>query len=661
MGTPVLSEARSAPITPQSPHASSLSAATPARRDWIFAMALSAAVFVAYQPAWNGGFLWDDTAHVTRSDLRSLEGLWSIWFAPGATQQYYPVTHSLFWLLHRLFGDTPLGYHLVNIALHAVAASMAGLILYRLAVPGAWLAAAIFALHPVHVESVAWISEIKNTLSAVFYLGAALAWLSYRKKRNLGQYALALLLFMLALGSKSVTATLPAALLLIAWWQRGRLSWRDDVLPLVPFFLLGIAAGLVTVSVERSLVGAQGAAFDITPIERGLIAGRALWFYASKLTWPVDLVFIYPRWHVNETTWRQYLYPAAAFAVVGTAWTVRRHTRGALAGVLFFAGTLFPALGFFNVYPFLFSFVADHFQYLASLGLITLAAAGWTRLVNERSAWSRRAGSLIAVGVLALLTALTWRQSHVYTDAETLYRATVAGNPDSWMAHNNLAGVLLARGAVDESLPHIEKALALRPDYAEARNNLGLALASRGRSAEALEQFRTALALQPAYAEAHNNIGLLLASGGRVDEAIAHYRRALAIDPTLAAAHLNLAESLNARAQTDEAVAHLRTALAYRPDYAKARNSLGVILAERGKLAEARDQFLAAVTREPGYAEARNNLGIVLARSGRIDEAIAQFERALQDDPGSTSIRNNLAAALASRNGGAEAERRGSR
>src|SRR5438105_12633263 len=171
MGTPVLSEPHSAPIAAQSPHASSLTSAPPTASDWVFAVALSAAVFIAYQPTWNGGFLWDDAAHLTRSDLLSLEGLWSIWFAPGATQQYYPVTHSFFWLLHRLFGDTPIGYDLVNITLHAIAASMAGLILYRLAVPGAWLAAAIFALHPVQVESVAWISEIKNTLSTVFYFG----------------------------------------------------------------------------------------------------------------------------------------------------------------------------------------------------------------------------------------------------------------------------------------------------------------------------------------------------------------------------------------------------------------------------------------------------------------------------------------------------------
>jgi hypothetical protein len=244
---------------------------------------------------------------------------------------------------------------------------LVALVLYRLSVPGAYFAAAIFALHPVQVESVAWITEIKNTLSGVFYLGATIAWLRYRDKGGGTAYALAFLLFILALCSKTVTATLPAALLLIQWWRRGRLERLSDVLPLAPFFIFGVAAGLYTVWVERALIGAEGAAFDLTFIERLLVAGRALWFYAGKLVWPVNLLFIYPRWSVSQNEWRQYIYPAAALAVIVVAWALRKESRGPLAGVLYFAGTLFPALGFFNVYPFQFSFVADHFQYLASI------------------------------------------------------------------------------------------------------------------------------------------------------------------------------------------------------------------------------------------------------------------------------------------------------
>ena len=216
-----------------------------------FVAALALAVLVAYQPVWNGGFLWDDAAHVTRPNLRSRQGLSLIWFAPGATRQYYPLTHSFFWLLHRLWGDTAAAYYLTNIALHVAVASLAALFLSRLAIPGAYFAAAIFALHPVQVESVAWISEIKSTLSAVFYFGAALAWLRYTENRRPRVCALAFALYALALCSKTVTATLPAALLVVEWLRRGQLSWRRDVRPLATFFIVGVAAGLATVWVER--------------------------------------------------------------------------------------------------------------------------------------------------------------------------------------------------------------------------------------------------------------------------------------------------------------------------------------------------------------------------------------------------------------------------
>jgi Flp pilus assembly protein TadD len=619
------------------------------RSDWLFVITLSIAVLLAYQPAWNGGFLWDDAAHVTRADLRSWHGLWSIWSAPGATQQYYPLTHSFFWLQHRLWGDEPSGYHLVNILLHAAAASMVGLLLRQLAVPGAYFAAAIFALHPVQVESVAWISEIKNTLSAVLYLGAAIAWFRYRRTAEARAYALAFVLFALALCSKSVTATLPAALLVVEWWRRGRLSWHQDVVPLVPFFILGISAGLFTAWVERNYVGAEGAAFDLAPVERVLIAGRALWFYAGKLFWPANLAFVYPRWTVSQGVAWQYLYPAAAAAVFAVAWIFRRRARGPLAGMLYFAGTLFPALGFFNVYPFLFSFVADHFQYLASLGLITPVAAGAALALGRRRLWGRPPAIALCVALLCVLAVLTWRQSHVYADSESLYRATIEGNPESWMAHNNLAGVLIARGAFDDAYDHIEKALALKPDYAEARNNLGLVLAHRGRVDDALAEYRKALELRPDYAEAYNNRGFLLASRGSIDEAIADYRRALEIDPGLAGAHRNLAEALIARGRTGEAIVHLRRTIALKPESAEARNRLGVILAEGGELDEARENFLEAVKQRPDYADAHNNLGIVLARTGHIDEAITQFRDALHYNPTSTQIRDNLDAALARR------------
>jgi Flp pilus assembly protein TadD len=625
--------------------------ATLRTRDRMFAVLLLAAVLIAYRPAWNGGFLWDDAAHVTRPELRSWHGLWRIWFDIGATQQYYPLLHSAFWVQHRLWGERPFGYHVVSILLHACVALLAGLMLRRLSVPGAYLAAAIFALHPVHVESVAWISELKNTLSAVFYLTAALAYVRF-KERGPGRtrsYALALFLFALALASKTVTATLPVALLAIDWWRQGGLSWRRDIRPLVPFAVLGAGAGLFTAWMEHYVIGAEGAEFALGFGARALVAGRATWFYLASLVWPAHLTFIYPRWRVDTHAWWQSVYPAAALAGLAALWAWRRHGRGPLAAVLFFVGTLFPVLGFFNVYPFLFSFVADHFQYLASLGIIALGAAGIARLLQRVAGWRRSAGHALCLALLTVLGMLTWRQSRLYADVETLYRATITGNSECWMAYNNLAGVLIERGAIDEALPLVQTALALRPDYPEAYNNLGLAMASRGQIDQAIAQYRRALELRPDYAEAHNNVGLALAGLGEIDQAIGHFRRALEIDAGYPGVHYNLAMALAARGDVDRAVAHLRDAIALRPDYAEAHNGLGVILSNRGYIGEARAHFAKSVEIKPNYADAHNNLGIALARTGRLEEAIGHFRKALELNPGSSEVRNNLLTALASR------------
>jgi hypothetical protein len=345
--------------------------------------ALLLATLLAYYPAWHGGMLWDDNAHITTPELRSAQGLWRIWFDLGATQQYYPVVHSAFWVLFKLWRSSTLGYHLVNIVLHVLSAFLLALILRRLSIPGAWLAAMIFALHPVCVESVAWIAELKNTLSGMFYLGAALAYLQFDERRQKRFYALAAALFILALLSKSVTATLPAGLLIVFWWQRGTICRRRDIVPLLPFFIVGVGGGLFTAWVERTQIGAQGAAFDFSLVERCLIAGRATWFYLAKLCWPANLIFIYQRWQISQDVWWQYLYPLGVLALLAGLWLIRKRSRAPLAAMLFFLATLFPALGFFNVYPFVFSFVADHFQYLASIAIITLFAAASTTFLKR--------------------------------------------------------------------------------------------------------------------------------------------------------------------------------------------------------------------------------------------------------------------------------------
>jgi hypothetical protein len=457
-------------------------------RSWVFAGVLALATLAAYQPAWQGGLLWDDQAHLTPPILTSWNGLRLIWTDFTMTQQYYPIVNSAFWVMNRIWGHDTLGYHLVNILLHTGSAVLVWRLLRRWSVPGAMVAAAAFALHPVHVESVAWMSELKNTMSGVFYLLAVTAYVRFDDTRSRRAYALAMVAFILALGSKTVTATLPAGLLAVLWWRRGRIEWRRDVLPLLPFFGAGVAAGAVTAWLEYSWVGAKGSSFGLTLVERVLLAGRAAWFYAVKVVWPAGLMFNYPRWSISQAVGWQYLYPLALVVVLGGLWAIRGRTRAPLAAAVFFLCTLFPALGFVNVYPFRYSFVADHFQYLASLGLISALAAGLTLAVRK---W--RPGvpeATLAIAVAAPLFMLTFLESRHYADSDTLYRTTIARNPSSLLARTNLSGDLLDRGpeSLAEAEQLAESAVRLGPEDAAAHNNLGLAWQKMGRTEDALRE-----------------------------------------------------------------------------------------------------------------------------------------------------------------------------
>ena len=415
--------------------------APPARHLWLLYLALAAVTLVTYSPALTGEQLWDDDGHLTKLELQSIDGLRRIWLEPGATQQYYPLVHSAFWLMDQAWGAWTPGYHAVNVLLHALSALLLAVLMRRLALPGAVFAAFLFALHPVQAESVAWMTELKNTLSAPLYLGAALAWLRFEERRARAAWIWAIVLFAAALAAKTVTATLPVSLLILRWWRTGRLSW-GDARPLIPFVALGAAAGLTTAWVERHFIGAVGSDFDLSIVERVLLAGRAVWFYASTLAAPIDLAFIYPRWTVDHTVAWQYVFPLALAALAGMLWRFRNRSRGPLATLALYVVALAPALGFVDVFPFRYSYVADHFQYLASLAALGAAAAVLTRVAAGRmeSVPARRG---LAVAALAVLALLTWRESHQYVNAETLYRTTIARNPGAWMAHHNLGELVL--------------------------------------------------------------------------------------------------------------------------------------------------------------------------------------------------------------------------
>ncbi len=551
------------------------------------AAALVVATLAAYAPALDGGFLWDDDVHVSSNrNLRDAAGLRRIWTDATATPQYYPLTHTSFWLQYHVSGLDTRPYHVVNVLLHALAAWLLWRVLALLEVPGAGLAAAILALHPVEVESVAWITERKNVLSAVLVLGSALAYLTWAYRRDdrglsrtasLGLPGLAVGLYLAALLAKTVAAVLPAALAIVLAWRR-RLRGRDALL-LGPMLLAGAAMGQLTAFLERYQVGARGADWAFTPVERVLIAGRAIVFYAGKLLWPVGLSFQYRRWTIDAASAAQYLFPLAVVAaVLGLALAARRIGWGPFVAMAYFGVAILPASGLFDVFPMRFSFVADHFQYLASAGPIALGAAivwlGAARAAVRARVDPRRVRLAVSVLLVGTLSILTWRQAHAYTDLETLWRHTLAENPDAWLAHYNLGKLLADRGETDEAMAQYREALAAKPDLAEANVNLANALADGGDLDGAIGHYEAALSADPDKPLTHYDLGLALEQTGRVDRAEAQYREAIRLDPGLGGAHNNLAILLYDRGEYRAAARELELAARHgvtpHPDFVRA-------------------------------------------------------------------------------------------
>jgi tetratricopeptide (TPR) repeat protein len=536
-------------------------------------------VLVAYLPALRGGFVWDDDSWTVQivGLLRDAAGLRSIWFQPTAMQQYYPLSGTTFWLDYHLWKFWPVPYHVENVLLHALAAVLFWRSLRRLGIRSAWLASAVFALHPMMVESAAWITERKNVLSLVLCLAAFLAYplrwadggddragpidvtatadraagLSGRRSYLLS-YFLAWFLFVAALLAKTVVCSLPAIVLLLTWWRLGRLRWRQDVLPTLPFFAVALGMCALTAWLERSHVGAQGGDYALSLAQRCLIAGRAFWFYLGKLIWPANLCFVYPRWQPDARDWGQWLYPLTALGLIGAVWLARgRIGRGPVAALFFYVGTLSPVLGFVNVYFMRYSFVCDHWAYLPSLGPIALAAAGIGFLVDrgKRRSVGRGAAALLVL----TLGILTWRQAIPYADLETMWRTTISRNPASWIAHSNLGNALVRRGEIDEAIGHFQEAIRLKPDLAEAYTSLAVALGMRGEIDAAIETLERAIRLKPDYAEAHYDLGIALEHKGRPDAAIGQFQEAIRLKPGFVAAQRSLAHAVRRRRQRGDA------------------------------------------------------------------------------------------------------------
>lgn len=528
---------------------------------------------VVYLPALRGGFVWDDHNNITDNQLmRSLGGLKKTWVDPRATFQYYPLTYTVFWVEHYLWGMRPFGYHAVNVVLHALNALLVGILLTRLAVPGAWLAALLFAVHPVQVESVAWITELKNVLSGFLFLSALLAFLQFRwgdGKHRWWFYCCSLVLFLCSLLSKTSTVVLPVAVLLVLWWKTGRVERRDLVL-LIPFVLIGVALASLTVWVEKYHVHAEGPEWQLSLLERCLLAGRVMWFSAGKFIWPNPLMFVYPRWRIDAGVWWQYLFPTAAIVVLLILWVLRKRTgKGPLVAAVFFVATTAPVSAAFDLYFSRYSYVADHFYYLASIGFVALAGAAIYRVMPGTKSQLRAA---MVIGTI--LGALSWQHCKVFRNDETLWRDALAKNPDAWLAHVNLGLALVQTGKTDEAVGHWMQALRIKPGGGEAHNNLGVIAWQAGRKQEAIEHWQQAIRDQPDYSEALNNLGVAFLQQGEPREAIRYCERALWSKPYYIEAHYNLACALEQEGRFREAVVHYEQLLQLKPDSPAVRDKL---------------------------------------------------------------------------------------
>jgi protein O-mannosyl-transferase len=612
---------------------------------WIPGLLLLVITVIAYWPALAGGFIWDDDAHLTANPcVVGPLGLKELWTSAAA--RICPLVQTTFWGEFHLWGLRPLPYHLVNILLHALNGVILWRVLRALQIPGAWLGAALWALHPVQAESAAWVTELKNTQSGLFFLLSVLCFVKWRKSPPPGRagetfYALALLCGALAMASKSSTVILPLVLGLCAWWIARRWCWRD-ALRVAPFFLFTAAAVALSMWTQK-LEGATGAEYVRSWAERLVTAGRVLWFYPAKLLWPHPLIFIYPRWQIDPAQATAWLPLVAAGALLSGCWW-NRHGWGrpwlfAAAG---FVVCLLPVLGIVDHYFLRYSFVGDHFQYLASMAALGGAGAGITKL-QERAGQLRRPLAVAAGAVLlTVLAALTWRHAAVFHDDEVLWRDTLVRNPSCWLAQNDLGTVLSARKQDPEAAVHFRACLRLNPRNVNALDNLADILVGKGFSTEAEALYRRALQLNPAKVQAWDGLGGVLAGRGRLPEAIDCFRHALRANPRDLDALDQLGKALAASGQAAEATRCLREAVRLAPDSATEHCNLGNALAGQSQYAEAIGEYQAALRLTPDYAHAQFNLAAALEALGRKAEAIDHYREALRLEPGLAPARQQL-------------------
>jgi len=538
------------------------------------AVLIIAVGFWIYWPALHGDWLWDDRDLIANNALvHDPDGLRKIWFQPTCMFDFLPLKISVEWIEWRLWGEDTLGYHLANVVLHLLSAFLLWRLLLKFGLRHAWLGGLIFVVHPVLVESVAWISELKNTLSLPFFLLAMGAWIDYDAQRKWKDYALALGLFLLALLCKPTMVMFPVVILLYAWWKRGRIDW-PDLRASAPFFAVSLAVGLLTLWFLHRTAGEQ------TVVLGGLMsrlacAGLSISFYFSKCVLPLDLMTIYPKWTVDPPSPIQFLPWPVLGGVLYFLWTQRAGWgRHALLGLGFFLINLAPFIGL-NAGSYMnYTWVMDHVLYIPIIGLIGLAIAALSQMEAQFSATLRRAGAAIVAVALAILAWASHGYAGLYVDLETLWGYNVVRNPGAALPHNDLGFALDQQGRIAEAINQFRLAIRLDPRYSDAHHNLGLLLLQTGQVAEAVTELQAAAQLTPNVAEAHYNLANALDRAGRMPEAIEQYRQALALDPGHMDAYNNLAIILARQNRLDEAIEVLQTALQIDPTNSLTRDNL---------------------------------------------------------------------------------------
>lgn len=621
---------------------------------------LGSMTLLAYVPSMRGGYVWDDDAYLTEDPrMGSLDGLGRIWTeiaGENYRHQYYPMTISGFWIQHHFWGfENAAGYHVTNVLLHAANAILLWRVLNLLAIPGSWIAAAIFAVHPVHVMSVAWITELKNVLSTLFFMLSALAWIrafglaksdsastenSDTKARWIW-YGLGMVMFACALLSKTATAILPIGLLLVLWWKQERIRMQNMMM-LLPIVVLGAGFIMMTTLLERYYTLAQGDEFSHSWIERILIIGRALWFYAAKLVWPYPLTFIYKRWQIDSGIWWQYLPPAGILIVIGLLWSYRsRIGKGPFAAVMFFILAVAP-MHTVNVYMTRFTYVSDHWQYWASMGLIVLAASGCRIAATYLGARGRILLILGGTVVLTIFGFLTWQRGHVYKNEETLWRDTLKKNPTAWMAHNNIASILTSQNKIDEALGHYDQALLYNYNAKEVHFSKANVLLLRNNDLDAIRHLREVIRIDEKHVQSHFILGALCLEHGKLDRAFRHLHKAIELRPNDANFHHTLGLTLRKQNKLDDAVIHFQKAIEFNPDRASSYFNFAKTLELQGKMDSAITQLRQALRLLPDYPNARNRLGSALLKTGQVDEALIHFSQIIEAHPELAGARFNL-------------------